>query len=300
MAEPVFRALEILAKAAVAVTGTRITFIGEQNIPERGGAVIAMNHTSYVDWLPAAYAAVNRGRRPRFLIKAELQQVPLVNFVIKHARLIPVDRSAGADAYAAAVHRLRGGELIVVHPESTISRSFELREFKTGAARMAHDAGVPIIPLIVWGAQRIWTKDHPKSLGYNKFPVIVNIGAPIRAADTVERTQSALRQAMTVLLHQTQESYPHPAGAYWVPRRLGGSAPTLEEATAIEATERAERARNPVGRGRAARKWVEQQGKRMEFFSRPRPVVKARHGHDEDRRPPTTRWHHGDRSKWIA
>lgn len=68
MAEPVFRTLEILLKAAIAATGTKITFLGEENIPGRGGAVIAMNHTSYVDWLPVSYAAVNRGRRLRFLV----------------------------------------------------------------------------------------------------------------------------------------------------------------------------------------------------------------------------------------
>ena len=60
-----------------------------------------------------------------------------------------------------------------MYPEATISRSFELKEFKTGAARMALEARVPIIPLIVWGAQRMWTKDHPKALGRNKFPITV-------------------------------------------------------------------------------------------------------------------------------
>ena len=53
MAEPTFRALEILAKPASLATGTRITYRGVENIPDRGGAVIAINHTSYVDFLPA-------------------------------------------------------------------------------------------------------------------------------------------------------------------------------------------------------------------------------------------------------
>lgn len=60
----------------------------------------------------------------------------------------------------AEVRRVGG-----VYPEATISRSFELKEFKSGAARMAIAADVPIIPHIVWGAQRIWTKDHPKRCG---------------------------------------------------------------------------------------------------------------------------------------
>src|ERR1700741_4701007 len=170
MAEPTFRTLEILAQLVVLATGSRITYSGEDNIPERGGAVIAINHTSYVDFLPAALAVHRRGRRLRFMIKAEMQQVKVVNSLIKHTRTIPVDRHAGADAYAGAVQRRREGELVGVYPEATISRSFELKEFKTGAARMAADANVPIAPVIVWGTQRIWTKGHPRNLRLNKVP----------------------------------------------------------------------------------------------------------------------------------
>src|SRR6185312_16210049 len=227
MVEPTFRALELLAHFLVKATGTRITYSGEEQIPERGGAVVAINHTSYVDFLPAALAVHRRGRRLRFMIKAEMQQVKPVNFLIKHTRTIPVDRGAGAGAYGVAVQRLREGELVGVYPEATISRSFELKEFKTGAARMAVDADVPIVPMIVWGAQRIWTKDHPRQLGRKRIPVTVQVGAPLRAASDIPETNAALREAMTTLLDEVQQRYPHPAGAYWVPRRLGGSAPTL-------------------------------------------------------------------------
>lgn len=145
MAEPFFRMMEILVPSIVAANGNKITFEGLENIPERGGALIALNHTSYVDWVPASIAAHHRRRRLRFMIKAEMQDVRAVNYVIKHAQLIPVDRSVGADAYAVAVQRLRAGELVGLHPEATISRSLELREFKTGAARMALEAQVPIL-----------------------------------------------------------------------------------------------------------------------------------------------------------
>jgi 1-acyl-sn-glycerol-3-phosphate acyltransferase len=240
--EPVFRALEIVAKAVVKVVGSEITYQGLENIPYSGGAVIAINHTSYVDWLPAGLAVHYRGRRIRYMIKAEMQRVKVVDYLIRHTKTIPVDRSAGADAYAVAVQRLREGELVGVYPEATISRSFELKEFKTGAARMAHEASVPIIPLIVWGAHRIWTKDHPKNLGSNKFPITVAVGAPLQPAETIEQTNAVLRESMTALLHEVQQAYPHPAGAYWVPRRLGGSAPTLAEAARMDAQEFAARA----------------------------------------------------------
>jgi 1-acyl-sn-glycerol-3-phosphate acyltransferase len=241
--EPVFRTLEIAGRTAVRVTGTRITYLGLQNIPSVGGAVVAINHTSYVDFLPAALAAMYRKRRLRFMIKAEMQEVRIVNFLIHHSKTIPVDRRAGGDAYPVAVELLRAGELVGVYPEATISRSFELKDFKSGAARMALDAGVPIIPLVVWGAQRIWTKDHPKHVGRNKIPITVSVGPPFAPTGTLDEVMPALRAEMTTLLHGVQEDYPHPGGEYWVPRRLGGGAPTLDAARALDDAELAERAR---------------------------------------------------------
>lgn len=238
--EPVFRALEITAKLAVRATGTKITFRGLDNIPASGGAVIAINHTGYVDFLPAALAATRRGRRMRFMIKAEMNDVLVVGWLIKHTGTIPVDRRAGAGAYAAAVESLRRGNIVGVYPEATISRSFELKEFKTGAVRMAKEADVPIVPLIVWGAHRLWTKDHPKALGRNKFSVTVAAGSPIAAHGAAADT---LRASMTQLLHDAQAGYEQPSGAFWLPRRLGGSAPTPEEAAVMEEAELAERAR---------------------------------------------------------
>lgn len=247
--EPVYRVLEITAAAAVRVTGSRIGFHGVENIPATGGAVVAINHTSYVDWIPAGLAMRRRGRRLRFMIKAEMQDVRVVGFLIKRTKTIPVDRRAGAGAYAVAVQQLRAGELVGVYPEATISRSFELKEFKTGAARMALEAQVPIVPLIVWGAQRVWTKDHPKALGHNRFPIDVWVGRPILPEGDAPGLEATLRQSMSALLDRAQARYPHPDGAYWVPRRLGGGAPTPEEAKRLDEAELAERARTRAERG---------------------------------------------------
>lgn len=244
--EPVFRALEITAKTLVRATGTEITYRGLENLPATGGAVVAINHTGYVDFLPAALAATQRKRRMRFMIKAEMQQVKPVGWLIRHTRTIPVDRSAGAGAYAAAVQSLRRGELVGVYPEATISRSFELKEFKSGAVRMAKEAHVPVVPLIVWGAHRLWTKDHPKALGRNKFPVTVAVGPPI--GPDVDALDASLRTQMTQLLHATQSDYPQPHGAFWLPSRLGGGAPTPAEARKIEESELVERARRRTER----------------------------------------------------
>jgi 1-acyl-sn-glycerol-3-phosphate acyltransferase len=248
MAEPVFRLLEISVTSAVAMVGPRISYYGLANIPNAGGGVIAINHTSYVDWMAAAIAVYRRKRRLRFMIKAEMSDVKIVGFLMRHSHMIPVDRRAGAGAYALAVERLREGELVGVYPEATISRSFELKEFKTGAARMASEADVPIIPMIVWGAHRMWTKDHPRKLFRNRVPITLIVGEPLRPTHSVEQTDAALREAMTELLQRAQLGYAHPAGAYWVPQRLGGSAPTLAEAKLLDDEELAERARKQAAR----------------------------------------------------
>jgi 1-acyl-sn-glycerol-3-phosphate acyltransferase len=119
---------------------------------------------------------------------------------------------------------------------------------------MAQDARVPIVPLIVWGAQRMWTKDHPRNMGRKKIPITVAMGTPLHAADSVDETNAVLRESMTALLHKAQEDYPHPEGAYWVPRRLGGSAPTMDEAKALEEAELAERARKRAEREAKSRR----------------------------------------------
>src|SRR6201995_3350589 len=241
MPEPFYRFGEWIVPPMVAMNGTKFTFRGLENIPERGGALLAQNHTSFLDWLPPLFAVRERGRRMYFMIKAEMADVKAVNYVIKHARLIPVDRRHGRDALDVAVQRLREGELIGMHPEATISRSFELREFKTGAARMALEAQVPIVPLIVWGAHRIWPKDHPKKVIRNKVAVIVAPGQPLPPRGTTEQLNAALREAMNSMLYRVQEEYPHPEGEYWVPRRLGGSAPSQEDSRAIRLSELQER-----------------------------------------------------------
>ncbi|MGB3232679.1 MAG: lysophospholipid acyltransferase family protein [Mycobacterium sp.] len=246
--EPVFRTLEIAAQLAVRATGTRITYQGLEHIPATGGGVVAINHTGYVDFLPAALAVMNRKRRLRFMIKAEMSEVTVVGWLIRHTGTITVDRQAGAGAYAAAVQALRRGELVGVYPEATISRSFELKDFKTGAVRMAQEARVPIVPLIVWGAHRIWTKDNPKALGRKKVPVNVTIGRPIGPEGAAQELATTMRSEMTQLLRTSQSAYPQPPGAFWLPRRLGGSAPTPAEAEDLDAAELAERARRRARR----------------------------------------------------
>ncbi|WP_188829411.1 lysophospholipid acyltransferase family protein [Nocardia camponoti] len=239
--EPVYRSIIGLARTIFFVEGLKFTVKGAENIPATGGAVVAINHTGYMDFTYAGLPARTPGRYIRFMAKSDVFDNKISGPIMRALKHIPVDRTAGADSYKAAVEYLRAGELVGVYPEATISRSFEIKDFKSGAARMALEAGVPIIPITIWGAQRVWTKGFPKRLGRTNTPISIAVGTPIKPYEPADALTAELRSTMQAMLADLQESYEHEPGAYWVPARLGGSAPTLEEANVLDEEEAAER-----------------------------------------------------------
>ena len=123
--EPVFRTLEIASSMALRAVGTKITYQGLENIPSRGGAVVAINHTSYFDFTFAGLPAYlqGRGRKVRFMAKQEVFDHKVTGPVMRSLRHIPVDRDSGGASFDAACLALKAGELVGVYPEATISRS---------------------------------------------------------------------------------------------------------------------------------------------------------------------------------
>ncbi len=254
MADPVYRSVIRLARAVFAVEGLRFTLEGTEHVPRTGGAVMAINHTGYMDFTYAGLAAQPAGRLVRFMAKSEVFDHRVSGPLMRAMRHIPVDRDAGAESFRAAFMALRAGEIVGVFPEATISRSFELKEFKGGAVRLAGAAGVPVLPTVIWGSQRVWTKDHPKRLGRSNTPIRIHIGEPFAVEKGHDGTATAvkeLRVRMESLLHDAQAAYPDQpvddADRWWLPARLGGTAPTPEEAGRLDDEERARRARRPTG-----------------------------------------------------
>lgn len=236
--EPVYRSVIGTAQALFAFQGLQFSVTGSENIPLTGGAVVSMNHVGYFDFTYAGLAALPRKRLVRFMAKAEVFDHPVAGPLMRGMHHIPVDRSAGAASFRRAVEALAAGEIVGVFPEATISRSFELKEFKSGAARMAIEAGVPVLPMIIWGSQRVWTKDHPKRLGRTRTPIHVSVGAPVAPEGTPDELMAVVRERMQGQLEAVQHVYPDsPAGAYWLPARLGGGAPTPDEALVLEREE---------------------------------------------------------------
>lgn len=243
--EPVYGTVIQLARLIWRVQGLKFTVTGVENLPTSGGAVIAINHTSYFDFTFAGLPAYRQGlgRKVRFMAKKEVFDHKITGPIMRKLRHIEVDRDSGADSFEQACRKLKEGELVGVYPEATISRSFEIKELKSGAARMAIAADVPIIPHIVWGAQRIWTKGHPKNMWRPKVPISVAVGEPIQPTLPAQELTDLLRTRMQQLLEQVQADYgPHPPGEFWVPARLGGGAPTLEQANRMDAEEAVEKA----------------------------------------------------------
>jgi 1-acyl-sn-glycerol-3-phosphate acyltransferase len=236
-----------LVKTGFALFGWRITVRGAEHIPKAGAAVIATNHVGYLDFTFVGYAARERGRLVRFLAKQEIFDHRVAGPLMRGMRHVPVDRYGRAqDAYVAAVDALRRGELIGMFPESTISRSFVPAAAKTGAARMAMTAGVPLIPGAVWGSQRLLTKGRRPNL-QRGVAISVNLGAPI-AYEADEDVMAVTRRLMTrigELLADAQATYPQApaddADRWWQPAHLGGTAPTVAEAEAAAAAEAAAR-----------------------------------------------------------
>lgn len=234
--EPVYTPVISTARALFAAQGLKFVVEGEDNVPRTGGAVMAINHTGYFDFTYAGLAARKSKRLVRFMAKQSIFAHRVAGPLMRGMKHIPVDRKDGRGSFDRAVQSLKDGEIVGVFPEATMSRSFELKEFKPGAVRMAQEAGVPILPTTLWGSQRVWSKNTPKNLTRTKIPIFITVGEPIHVDPAAHRAEvtTHLQEVMQAQLDAQQAAYPPMTGAdlIFLPARLGGRAPTPEEAKA--------------------------------------------------------------------
>ncbi|KNB52239.1 lysophospholipid acyltransferase family protein [Streptomyces caatingaensis] len=228
---PVIGAVRTLFKAA----DLRIDVGGTEHVPRDGGAVLVSNHIGYLDFLFCGLAARPAKRLVRFMAKESVFRHKVSGPLMRAMKHIPVDRSAGTGAYDHALNALRSGEVVGVFPEATISPSFTLKSFKSGAARLAQEAGVPLVPMALWGTQRLWTKGRKRDLGRSHIPVSIRVGAPVSASaeESADGVTERLRGRVQELLESAQRAYPGrprgPEDAWWLPAHLGGTAPRPEQ-----------------------------------------------------------------------
>lgn len=226
------------AKTMFRVLDMKIDIEGAEHIPTTGGAVLASNHVSYLDFIFCGLGAQPAKRLVRFMAKKSVFDHKVSGPLMRGMRHIPVDRDAGTAAFRAATTALKNGEVVGVFPEATISESFTVKELKSGAARLARTAKVPLIPMAVWGPHRLWTKGRKKELTKRHVPVIISIGEPIEMVKGVspDAATEVLRQKLSALLDAAQKAYPEkpsgPEDRWWLPAHMGGTAPLPEVAIA--------------------------------------------------------------------
>lgn len=236
--DPVYRVIVWLGSTSFRVLGLRRTVRGQQHVPLEGGAVLAISHFSYLDFALAEWAVWRARRRyTRFMATAASFRHPVSGPLMRAMGHIPVQRGAGAEGYRGAVDALRRDQVVGVFPETRVTATFELLPFKTGAARMAAEAGVPLVPCVLWGSHRVLTRTRRFSLREAwRTPVTIAFGEPLSVAPDAdpEAVTAELRRRMEELLAEAQDDYPDgtPPGAWWVPAHLGGGAPAEEPAPA--------------------------------------------------------------------
>ena len=244
--EPVYRPVIGFALTLFKTMRWNVTTSGMEHIPLSGPAVIATNHVGYLDFTFVGYATRERKRLVRFMAKQEVFDHRIAGPLMRGMKHIPADRFGRTElAIERSVEAVQNGEIVGMFPEGTISRSFVPREGKTGAARIAMKAGAPLIPGAVWGSQRILTKGRPKNFERG-IDITVDFGPPIPYGDGDDPQQvtDKLMASITDLVSVAAQRYPvrpKPGDEWWLPAHLGGSAPTVEEADALAAKERAER-----------------------------------------------------------
>ena len=245
------------AKVLFKILDFKFDIEGAEHIPREGGALLAINHLSFVDYIMAGYPGELRGRYTRFMAKKEVFDHPVGGPVMRAFHHIPVDRGAGQGGLFDAVDYLRRGEVVGIFPEATISRSFLIKELKTGAVRIAAMAEAPLIPVVLWGTQRLMTKGKARDFSRGKT-ITIKIGEPMHPTgeDSVAET-AELKRRMEGMLDAAIRDYPaeeQPPGSWWLPSTYGGSAPTLEEAEEMYAEERRLRAQRMREKAAARRR----------------------------------------------
>ena len=159
-------------------------------------------------------------------------------------RHVPVDRAAPAAAYLAARRLLREGEAVCVFPEAGISHSLTVRPLMRGAAALAAETGAPLVPLVVWGGQRVLPLGRdgrrPRPDLRRGSLVDVRLGAPLPARPGEDPTgvTERLGHVLTAMLEDVQRLPGHrPADgqwAPWYPAHLGGHAPDRRAALLLD------------------------------------------------------------------
>jgi 1-acyl-sn-glycerol-3-phosphate acyltransferase len=186
---------------------TRRDWRGMEHVPAEGGVILVINHVSHADPFMSAHFVYDSGRWPQFLGKASVFGVPLVGWLLREVRQIPVQRGTvdAARALDAAIAAVKAGGAVVIYPEGTTTKDPDLWPMrgKTGVARLWLATGAPVVPVAVWGPQAIFHPRTGKLRLRPRTPVTVVAGPPVDLAGFAGAGAGA--EATTATLHRITE-----------------------------------------------------------------------------------------------
>ncbi|MCK9822466.1 1-acyl-sn-glycerol-3-phosphate acyltransferase [Nocardioides cavernae] len=245
--ERTYRVALGLGRAALRVLDLRLTGHGVEHVPTSGPVLLAATHVSYPDFVFVQEAARPSGRYVRFMTRHDVWQVPGLSRPMTAMRHVPVDRQAPAGAYVLARGLLREGEAVCAFPEAGISYSYTVRSLMRGVASLARETGAPVVPVAVWGPQRVYSVGLPDARGKGPRPSLrrgrradVSFGAPLTvdAGDDLTEWTRHLGAVLTdqlETLQRLEHHRPRPGEhAPWHPAHLGGHAPTRAQAAHLD------------------------------------------------------------------
>ena len=237
--ELVYPTVTAAARVMFRALDLRITVEGDEHVPTSGPVVLAATHGSFLDFALVGLAARRSRRRVRFLTRYDVWRTPLVGPLMDAMGHVPVDRTAPAAAYLTARSMLRAGEAVGVFPEAGVSTSYTVRPLMPGAVALARATGAPLLPVAIWGPQRILSAGVPPDLHRGR-PVSLRVGEPLDVPPGEDARAGTTRLGATLqgLLEDLQRRpvhRPRPGElAHWHPAHLEGAAPTPEQAARRE------------------------------------------------------------------
>ena len=239
MAEGWYRTTVALGRVLFGALGLRLHVEGVEHLPRSGPVVLAANHIGYLDFMTIAAAGRDRDRFVRFLTRHDVWNVPVAGRAMTRMRHVPVDREAPAAAYLHARRLLREGEPVALFPEAGISHSLTIRALMPGAVRLAQETGAPLVPVVQWGTQRVWSVGQRPSARRGRR-VDLRFGPPLHVPPEADPRAFTAELGVTLAamldeLQRRPHHVPVPgARAPWYPAHLGGHAPDRTAAAALD------------------------------------------------------------------
>lgn len=245
-----YRLAVLVGRCLLRALGVEVRSHGGEHLPRSGPVLLAANHVGYLDFVLIAAAARRHRPHVRFMARHDVWQVPLLGRAMNAMQHVPVDRDAPAGAYLRARRLLTADEAVCAFPEAGISHSYTVRALMPGVAALARETGVPVVPVAIWGSQRIWSvgrrpDGRPPRPDLTRGRVVdVRFGQPLSVApgaDLIEATHRLGRELTRALegLQRLPEHRPRPGErAPWYPAHLGGHAPDRDQARGLDSVPR--------------------------------------------------------------